>query len=64
MWQMDMFSRTCDKKYYLNSAEISKKINQNMPRVNTWELLDQSFEFSRVRRYDFVQSNMDMIEHF
>ncbi len=32
--------------------------------VHTWELYDKSFTFPRVRRYEFVQENMDMLEHF
>ena len=28
--------------------------------VHTWELYDKSFTFPRVRRYDFVQENMDI----
>jgi hypothetical protein len=63
-WQMDMFSRTCDRKYYDNSWEIAQKINADLPRVNAWELMDKAFEFSRIRRYDFVNDNMDMLEHF
>lgn len=64
MWQMDMFSRTCEKKYYDNSVKIAKAIKSELPKVNAWELLDKSFSFSRVRRYDFVNENMDMLEHF
>ena len=32
--------------------------------VHTWELMDKAFTFPRVRRYEFVQENMDMLEHF
>jgi hypothetical protein len=63
-WQMDMFSRTCDRKYYDHAWEIAQKIKSDLPRVNAWELLDKSFAFSRIRRYDFVNDNMDMLEHF
>jgi hypothetical protein len=35
-----------------------------LPPVKTWELLDVSFGFPSVRRYDLVQQNMDMMEHF
>lgn len=61
---MDMFSRTCDRKYYDNSVKIADKIKSELPKVNSWELLDASFAFSRIRRYDFVNDNMDMLEHF
>ena len=32
--------------------------------VFTWELYDKAFAFPRVRRYETVQQNMDMLEHF
>jgi hypothetical protein len=32
--------------------------------VHTWELYDKAFAFPRVRRYQMVQENMDMLEHF
>lgn len=63
-WQMEMFSRTCDRKYYESAVKIASQINNDLPKVNTWELLDKSFAFDRIRRYDFVNENMDMLEHF
>jgi hypothetical protein len=33
-------------------------------QVHTWELLDKAFTFPRIRRYAYVQENMDMLEHF
>ena len=35
-----------------------------VPRVHAWELMDGAFSFPRVRRYEYVQSNLDMMEHF
>jgi hypothetical protein len=32
--------------------------------VHTWELLDKAFAFPRVRRYQFVRENLDLLEHF
>jgi hypothetical protein len=32
--------------------------------VHTYELYDVAFSFPRVRRFQFVQDNMDMLEHF
>ena len=32
--------------------------------VFTWELYDKAFTFPIVRRYETVQQNMDMLEHF
>ena len=63
-WQMEMFSRTCTRSYYDNAVKIAKDIHKDLPKVNTWELLDKSFAFDRIRRYDFVNENMDMLEHF
>lgn len=61
---MDQFSRKFTKQNYLNAMEIAKEIHQAPPRIHTWELLDKSFSFPRVRRYTEVQENMDMLEHF
>ena len=68
-YQMDMFSRTLDPRHWtnvLNIAEALKKANGSHPKlqVTTWELYDKSFSFPRVRRYNFVNENMDMLEHF
>ena len=63
-WQIDMFSRTCDRKYYENGVQIAQEIQSEIPKINSWELLDKAFEFSRIRRYDIVNDNMDMLEHF
>ena len=62
---MEMFSRTFDRKYYDNAVSIQKDIKQaSLPRVNAWELYDAAFAFPRVRRYDIVNQNMEMLEHF
>lgn len=61
---MDMFSRTFDISHYNNAAKIAGDIGKPLPHVNAWELMDGSFSFPRVRRYDFVNTNMDMLEHF
>jgi hypothetical protein len=68
-YQVDMFSRTLDTRHWTNVMNISKAMAKNngaAPRlqVHTWELMDKSFSFPRVRRYNFVQENMDMLEHF
>jgi len=63
-WQMDQFSRGCDIKNYENSLFIGKKLGKKPPRVHAFELNDAAFSFPRVRRYDEVQANMDMLEHF
>ncbi len=63
---MDMFSRTFDRKYYDNAVKIhtDMKLDSALPRSNAWELYDGGFSFPRVRRYDIVNQNMDMLEHF
>lgn len=63
-WQMDQFSRKFDKQNYQNAMEIAGKIGAKAPKVHAWELLDKSFSFPRVRRYESVQAGMDMVEHF
>ena len=64
-WQMDMFSRTFDRKYYDNAVSIIKDMKGgDLPRANAWEMYDSAFSFPRVRRYDIVNQNMDMLEHF
>jgi len=61
---MDQFCRKFNKQSYLNAVEIAGKLGVSLPRVHTWELLDGAFSFPRIRRYQFVQENMDMLEHF
>jgi hypothetical protein len=61
---MDQFSRKFNKQNYLNAVEIAKELGSPLPRIHTWELLDKAFSFPRIRRYQFVQENMDMLEHF
>ena len=68
-YQVDMFSRTLDPRHWtnvLNLQEAIAKKSGNAPQlaVHTWELYDTAFSFPRVRRYGFVQENMDMLEHF
>jgi hypothetical protein len=67
-YQVDMFSRTLDKRHWTNAKNIQAQLLKNgqeaKMHVHTWELYDKSFTFPRVRRYEFVQENMDMLEHF
>ena len=68
-YQVDMFSRTLDPRHWTNVVNISKAIEKKTGKapqlqVHTWELYDKSFAFPRVRRYEFVQENLDMLEHF
>jgi hypothetical protein len=61
---MDKFSRTFDIANYKKAMELAGELGQKPPRVHSWELLDKSFSFPRVRRFDDVQENMNMLEHF
>jgi hypothetical protein len=63
-WQMDQFSRNCDLQHYKNVQFIQKEIGGEMPKAKSWELMNDSFSFARVRNYDFVNDNMNMLEHF
>merc|ERR1712072_731212 len=61
---------TFDLQNYLNAVSIQGDLKKDfgtvvkLPPVHTWELLDKAFSFPSVRRFDIVQQNMDMIEHF
>ena len=68
-YQMDMFSRTLDPRHWTNAVNIAEALTKKTGKapklsVHTWELYDNAFSFPRVRRYGFVQENMDMLEHF
>ena len=64
-YQMDMFSRTLDPRHWTNVLNINKALPKGQKlSVHTWELYDKAFSFPRIRRYQYVQENMDMLEHF
>ena len=59
-YQVDMFSRTLDPRHWTNATNIAKKLkNPKGLKVHTWELYDKAFTFPRVRKYNFVNENMD-----
>jgi hypothetical protein len=67
--EMDLFSRTLDSRHWVNAVNIHTAMTKKAKRpvnlhIHTWELYDTAFSFPRVRRYGFVQDNMDMLEHF
>ena len=67
--EMEYFSRNFEIKHFKNALEIQKNLTKggspsSKVFVHTWELMDKAFSFPRVRRYEFVQENMDMLEHF
>ena len=48
--EAELFSRTFDKKHYNNAIEIAGKLGKGaQPKITTWELLDKSFAWPRVR---------------
>ena len=61
-----MFSRTLNPKHWKNAQNVAKAIGKDITKtkIHTWELYDKAFSFPRVRRYNFVNDNMDMLEHF
>ena len=63
-WQMDQFSRHFRIENLNNALEIPKEMGTTPPRVHAWELNDKAFSFPRVRNYDYVNNNLDMLEHF
>eukprot|EP00356_Strombidium_inclinatum_P016432 CAMPEP_0170491108 /NCGR_PEP_ID=MMETSP0208-20121228/10405_1 /TAXON_ID=197538 /ORGANISM="Strombidium inclinatum, Strain S3" /LENGTH=184 /DNA_ID=CAMNT_0010766625 /DNA_START=41 /DNA_END=593 /DNA_ORIENTATION=+ len=67
--QLDYFSRRLDIIHFENAMKIYQNLTENHGykgkiAVHTYELYDKAFSFPRVRRYEFVQENMDMLEHF
>merc|ERR1719263_722001 len=63
-WQMDRFSTTFDMENYKKAMELAGDAKTKPPRVHSWELIDKAFSFPRVRRFDDVVENMNMLEHF
>jgi hypothetical protein len=65
-YQVDMFSRTFDPRHWTNALAVAKALGKDAKglKVHAWELYDKSFTFPRVRRFNFVNDNMDMLEHF
>merc|ERR1712147_313359 len=67
--QIDLFSKTLDVRHWTNVLNIAGALKDKSGvaphlTVHTWELLDKAFTFPRIRRYAYVQENMDMLEHF
>merc|ERR1711998_366384 len=67
--QVDLFSKTLDVRHWTNVLNIAGALKDKSGvapklQVHTWELLDKAFTFPRIRRYAYVQENMDMLEHF
>ena len=67
-YQLEMFSRTLDARHWTNANNVAGAMSKagKTPKwhISTWELFNNAFSFPRVRRYSFVQENMDALEHF
>ena len=61
---MDQFSRHFNIENLNNALHIADKLGIQPPKVSAWEKNNAAFSFPRVRRYDTVVNNMDMLEHF
>lgn len=67
--EIDTFSRKLDKVNFDNALIIHKNLTKTTGLnftfdVHTFELYDKAFTFPRVRRFDSVIANLDMLEHF
>ena len=66
--ELDYFSRNFDRKHYKKAmqiyGELKKQGKSPKTSIHTYELYDNAFSFPRVRRYDLVQKNMGLIQHF
>ena len=61
---MELFSRTLDKKYFDLAVKINGKVGGKIPKVTTWELFDKAFTWPNIRKYEIVKVDMDILEHF
>lgn len=61
---MDQFSRTFQRADYEKAMAIAAELKVKPPRVTAWELMDKSFTFPRVRNYELVKEQMDVVEHY
>ena len=61
---MENFSRTLDVAYFKKATTIASKLKTKPPMVTTYELMDKSFSFPRVRQYNIVTQEMFNIEMF
>ena len=69
--KIEFFSRKMKPELYDDAIKIHNNLTYRFPKknikfpfVHTYELYDKAWSFARVRRYEIVQQNMDMLEHF
>ena len=53
-WEIDQFSKTFDIQNYKNAMKIAGKLGVKPPRVHTYDLMDNAFEWRRVRLFEEV----------
>jgi hypothetical protein len=67
--QFEAFSRTFDKQFYANGWKIFtelRKSNPNLalPRIQSWRLYDTAFTWPKIRTYEFVNEQLDKLQHY
>ena len=69
--KIEYFSRKFEPEFYDDAMKIYNNLTYRFPKttikfpfVHTYELYDKAWSFPRVRKYEIVQQNMDMLEHF
>ena len=68
--ELEYWSRNLTVENYQNAMKIWQNLTDLVPTFSgklttkTYELYDKAFVFSRVRRYQEVVENLDMLEHF
>ena len=63
--QLDKFSKTLNRENWNNAVTIKGALGSSAKlEVHTWELYNKAWSWPRVRRYPYVQENLDLLEHF
>ena len=63
--QLDKFSKTLNRENWNNAVTIKGALGASAKlEVHTWELYNKAWSWPRVRRYPYVQENLDLLEHF
>ena len=67
--QFEQFSRTFDTKFYDNGMKILAELRktnslESLPAINSFSLYDTAFSWPRVRAYQFVQEELNKLQHY
>lgn len=70
--KVEYFSRKFEPELFEDAMKIFNNLTYRFPSdktikfpfIHTYELYDKAWSFPRVRKYEIVQQNMDMLEHF